>query len=227
MQESSALVEIEAESYKWTYPIKGIPDLISASTIELKCRAREQVEIITELHLTHLDTKTYLDWNDVFELDLNTIPLNLRKQMRVSVIESFAISTGTMGMKLKCIFMPQCPIDVIIKLAFIHKTHHGRWIFPIKLFSIPPVADDTIVVQGSVKKKGSVSFSLNNVFGRPLKFKAYFHRTSADLIIKPEYGILIADENRNPKDNTFVLSYEPHVDGKSTVGLLIIEVLRN
>ena len=120
--------------------------------------------------------------------------------------------------------MPLSPMDMTIKLAFVHKTHFGRWVFPMKLLSIPPIADDTIIVQGSVKKKGSVSFSLNNVFNKPLKFKAYFHRLSTDLTVSPDTGILVADEDRKPGDNTLILTYAPQVDGKSSFALLIIEV---
>ena len=103
----------------------------------------------------------------------------------------------------------------------LRKKSGGQWIYNILLESTEPEPDDIIYIRSSIGKQSFVSFKLNNIFTKEIKFTAYFsHESSSEFSVTPREGIL---DQMGKEGTQFVICYLPVEYGKIKIGKLIIE----
>lgn len=200
--------------------------------INLKCRVRENIDSNHEFQIPNFeaasDKPKACDWKSILDLKIQDSP----KSVKLDITGATILASGTLNLNIFSSFAPKKPFDGRLQLEIIHKTLGCRWVSPLRLLAVPPTPDDTIIIQGSVKKQVSVSFTLKNPFGKTIPYVAYFYRSekykygaSDELSIQPQKGELVPEFLKKPSDNNMVISYKAHANGKSCTALLIIEVL--
>ena len=117
-------------------------------------------------------------------------------------------------------FYPLRPLKTEIEFI-LRKKSGGQWIYNILLEATEPDPDDVIYVKSAIGKQSFVTFRLQNIFTKEVKFSAYFsHESSSEFSVSPREGIL----DQSGKEGTqFVICYLPVEYGKIKIGKLIIE----
>ncbi|KAJ3220965.1 Cilia- and flagella-associated protein 47 [Clydaea vesicula] len=239
--ETKIVVEMN-QHLKWIFPIKGVSEKPLSPFVQvLEAKVGEnsssEFDITLQGFCEGLKSNTSLkyqkmDWKKFVSFSIcnpasNSATTDQKKSTNLSFIllSSTEIEDNSLQLKFKAIFSPKRISEVSYHLLITNLINGGRWKFPIKLVGLPSTIDDTIIIEGNIGKRSTVSFSINNFSDRPKQFVAFFTpETSGEFAVVPKKGILLpSTPGEDNADNKFLIDYKPSAYGKTNVGILIIE----
>ena len=210
----------------WNYPIEGITEVKSKGIdFTFKTKAKKMFETKLNLDISNLPEKV-IDYTDfVYMINVQDEKLKdlINKCLTIQFMDRKRLEKNDLNnrkLPLEIKFYPLRPLKTEIEFI-LRKKSGGQWIYNILLEATEPDPDDVIYVKSAIGKQSFVTFRLQNIFTKEVKFSAYFsHESSSEFSVSPREGIL----DQSGKEGTqFVICYLPVEYGKIKIGKLIIE----
>ncbi|KAJ3074529.1 Cilia- and flagella-associated protein 47 [Podochytrium sp. JEL0797] len=240
MSGRAATILVEMGQLRWIYPIMGLPDApVPTIPKYFECRTRETLNTTHEIILNEFnfdveeaaaELRTIEEWNKILDCSMDVVSVtsitkdNVKQCAVIKLIDVKELQEEGLALKFSVSYSPNKPGNASILFSIHQTATGGRWRFPISFIALPPLVDDTIVIEGSINKLSAVSFRLKNSADHARKFRAFFVAPSApEFSVAPMQGTLWPEGMKGPNDNMFVVGYKASSYGKALVGTLVIE----
>eukprot|EP01064_Diplonema_japonicum_P004662 TRINITY_DN13060_c0_g1_i1.p1 TRINITY_DN13060_c0_g1~~TRINITY_DN13060_c0_g1_i1.p1 ORF type:complete len:2889 (+),score=686.18 TRINITY_DN13060_c0_g1_i1:67-8733(+) len=223
-----AVGEGVADDLKWEYPVVGIAEAVPVdNAFKFSCRCRGELSQAIALSLHEME----MEEGEVFSHEVVFPAVHPYKRALESslVIQAAAVEPtqqdATVKMDYVVTFTPLRTFAATVELL-IRKKSGGLWRFELHFESLPPVPDDLILLEAAVAQRGSVAFTLKNIFTEEQPFRSYFTSDSpAEFTVSPAKGILppLRVSPSTSPSTQFIVSFSSSQYGKTLLGVLVIE----
>jgi len=178
---------------QWKFPLIGVGEgLIIIEHFNLNCPARQSLIQRKSLTLTGLpviNSDAVENFSVSVEADNDGSNDWLKRSLTVKLINS-SLASANEPIIVEFNFSPLRPLSTQCAIV-IKKQSGGSWRFPLRLTATTPEADDEILLEASVGSAQTINFSVNNLFDKAAKYKAYLTTTSSPFFtIAPKTGRL-------------------------------------
>ena len=216
-----------ADDLRWEYPIIGIAEAVPVgNNYKFICRSREELSQTVSVSLHQLDI---INEDEQFGYDVVFPEAHpYKKALQGSLVvqsDSSKPTTvdGSIKMDFIVTFTPLRTFTATVELL-VNKKSGGLWRYELVFESLPPLPDDSIVLEAAVAQRGSVAFTMRNIFPEEQAFRSYFSSDSAaEFTVAPAKGVLPPAKGEGSESTQFIVSFSSSQYGKTLLGTLLIE----
>lgn len=202
----------------WRFPIVAYAEsLPRIKPLVLAVRARQQLQTMLELPLNGLGEAASAA---AFSVELQAVPEEHQRMVAASLRLQVAgpLADGAL-LPVAVQWTPLKPLKAHASLV-VRQANGGRWKYDVTLNAFAPEVDDVILIESTLNRTASVSFSLANAFNIDAEFTASFSAESPMVFtVRPPRGVL---PRAGSSGQQLVVSFTPVEYGKPAIGMLII-----